>query len=242
VTVMVRGRDVISPVHEFVALEKVAVAVDAVTAGPLDPEVVHPLARNETAVDSAAVPLVVSGGENVSVPVMPVHETSPVLTAAVVVVVAAVELGLELGDELQLAARVATSPSAMRGTSLEVRNMDTGRSPPIASTRTLSALARPRRKRSLAGFRRGGVEGRHALTVLLHTVHLEHTGHEGVRHPGVAPRENTSTGTSKPFRTRRPAGRKVKRSPAAEVVAVSTRTSRGMARSASRDARFTTGP
>lgn len=141
VTVTVRGRDVISPAHEFVVLEMVAVAVDAVTAGPLDPVVVHPLARKETAVDSAADPLVISGGENVSVPVMPVHETSPELTAAVVVVVAAVELELELGDELQLAARVAISPSAMSGKNLDVRNMDTGRSPPVASTRTLSALA-----------------------------------------------------------------------------------------------------
>lgn len=146
-TVTVRGRDVISPVQEFVVLEMVAVAVDAVTAGPLDPVVVHPLARKEMAVDSAADPFVVSGGENVSAPVMPVHETSPELTAAVVVVVAAVELvlELELGDELQLAARVAISPSAMSGRNLDVRNMDTGRSPPVASTRTLSALARPRR-------------------------------------------------------------------------------------------------
>jgi hypothetical protein len=145
VMVMVRGRDVISPVHEFVVLEMVAAAEEPVTAGPLDPVVVHPLARKEMAVDSAVVPFVVRGGENVSAPVVPVHETSPVLTAAVVVVVAAVELTLELGDELQLAARMAVSPIAMSGRNLDVRTMDTGRSPPVASTRTLSALARPRR-------------------------------------------------------------------------------------------------
>jgi hypothetical protein len=146
VMVMVRGRDVISPVHEFVVLEMVAAAEEPVTAGPLDPVVVHPLARKEMAVDSAVVPFVVRGGENVSAPVVPVHETSPVLTAAVVVVVAAVELALELelGDELQLAARMAVSPIAMSGRNLDVRTMDTGRSPPVASTRTLSALARPR--------------------------------------------------------------------------------------------------
>jgi hypothetical protein len=126
--VMVKARDVIRPVQVLVGLEIVALAVPVVTAGPVDPAVVHPLALRVMAVDSAAVPLFVRGGENVSAPVMPVHVMLPEATAAVVVVVgaaaAALVLVLVLGLELQPVASAAIRPSATSNSG--VRNVDTG--------------------------------------------------------------------------------------------------------------------
>jgi hypothetical protein len=148
VMVMVRARGVSRPVHELVGLEIVAVAVDAVTAGALDPDAVHPAAWRLMAVDSAAVPLVVRGGENVRDPVMPVQAMVPEATAAVVVVVGAAAAPLVLVEldpepELQLVARAATRPSATSNNG--VRTLDTGWSPPVASARTPSARPGVRR-------------------------------------------------------------------------------------------------
>ena len=145
---MVRALDVIRPLHELVGLVIIALALPAVTVGPVDPAVVHPLACKAMAVDSAAVPLLVRGGENVSEPLMSEQVMPPeAVTAVVVVAAAAAELVLvlELGPELQLAASVATSPMATSSSNLDVRNVDTGSFSPVASARTLSALSQPRR-------------------------------------------------------------------------------------------------
>src|ERR1700722_4474897 len=125
--VMVRARGVSRPLHELVGLEIVAVADDAVTAGALGPGLVHPAALRLTAVDSAAVPFVVRGGENVREPVMPVQAMEPEATAAVGAVdgaaAALVLVELDPGLEVQAVARAATMPSATSNNG--VRILDT---------------------------------------------------------------------------------------------------------------------
>jgi hypothetical protein len=122
---MVRAREVSRPVQEFVALEIVVDSAAPVTVGTFEPWVEHPAAVKAITVDSALPPLVVSGGENVSAPVMLEQVTSPL--ASVNVVVGGAALGLEL--ELHAVARVATTPSGTSRDNRSVRIMDMDCSP-----------------------------------------------------------------------------------------------------------------
>src|ERR1035438_4488374 len=120
---MVRAREVSRPVQEFVALEIVVDSAAPVTVGTFEPLVEHPAAVKAITVDSALPPLVVSGGENVSAPVMLVQVTSPLASVSGVVG------GAALGLELHAVARVATTPSGTSRDNRSVRIMDMDCSP-----------------------------------------------------------------------------------------------------------------
>jgi hypothetical protein len=122
---MVRAREVSRAVQEFVALEIVVDSVAPVTVGTFEPLVVHPAAAKAMTVDSALPPFVVSGGENVSEPVMLVQVTSPLASVSVVVGGAALGLGLEL----HAVAEVATTTSGTSRDNRSVRIMDMACSP-----------------------------------------------------------------------------------------------------------------
>jgi hypothetical protein len=114
VTLMVRDLEVSRPVQAFDVLAIVAVALPLVTLGTFDPDTVHPFDVKVIAVDPALVPLVVSGGENATCPVMLVQVTLPAATVTVA----------EVGLELHPVANTATRPSGRRNTNLDVRLMD----------------------------------------------------------------------------------------------------------------------
>ena len=116
-TLIVREFVVSTRLQAFDGLEIVVVALPPVTLETLDPEVMHPIAVNVTAVSSVLAPPVVSGGENASAPVILVHVTLPVATVPVT--------GFAL--ELQLVANIASNVGARRETDLDPPNMDTAR-------------------------------------------------------------------------------------------------------------------
>lgn len=135
----VRALEVISSVQEFEVIEIVADALPPVTVETLEPLVVHPAARNATAVDSALPPLLVSGGVNVSEPVMPVQVTAPVARVRLVVVGPALGLGLEL----HAVANAANKPIGTTSDNLTVCAVDMARSPRSPRARR-TCRARPR--------------------------------------------------------------------------------------------------
>jgi hypothetical protein len=108
------------PVQELVGLVIVAEPEPPVTFVTFEPLVVHPVAVKAMAVDSGLVPLVVSGGENVSDPVMVVQLIPP--RARVGAVVAGLAFGLEL--EPHAAAEMETRASEIRSGDRTVRMMD----------------------------------------------------------------------------------------------------------------------
>jgi len=108
------------PVQELVGLVIVAEPEPRVTFVTFDPSVVHPVAVKAMAVDSGLTPFVVSGGENVSDPVMVVQLRPP--RARVSAVVAGLAFGLEL--ELHAAAEMETRASETRSGDRMVRMMD----------------------------------------------------------------------------------------------------------------------
>lgn len=126
---MVSGLEVMRLVQELVVFEIVADAVPPVTLATLDPFVVHPVAFNAMAVDSALPPFVVSGGENVRDPVRLEHATPPVASVTVVVVVAGAAFGLEP----HAVANRAISPSGTRSENLHMRILDMACSPLVPS-------------------------------------------------------------------------------------------------------------
>ncbi len=118
-TLTVRELVVSTRLQAFDGLEIVVVALPSVTLETLEPEVVHPTAVNLTAVDSVLLPVVVSGGENVSPPVILVHVMPPVATVAVE--------RLEL--ELQPAVIAATNASERSDADFHCRPTDMARPP-----------------------------------------------------------------------------------------------------------------
>lgn len=119
VTLTVREFVVSTRLQAFDGLEIVVVALPSVTLETLEPEVVHPTAVNLTAVESALLPVVVSGGENASPPVMSVQVTPPVATVP--------GDGPEL--ELQPVANAATKASERSGADFHSRITDMARPP-----------------------------------------------------------------------------------------------------------------
>lgn len=144
---MASVRDVRRPVQEFDVLEIVADAVPPVRPETLDPTGVHAPACNEMAVDSAVVPLVVSGGVNVNDPVMSVQVTPPV--ASVRVVVVGLALGLAVGLELHAVANAATNPSATTSD-----NLDAGVVPMACSPWSIGGAVLSHPIPTVAGFSR----------------------------------------------------------------------------------------
>lgn len=108
------------PVQELVGLVIVAEPEAPVTFVTFEPLVVHPAAVRAMAVDSGLTPLLVSGGENVSDPVMVVQLMSP--RARVRVVVAGLAFGV--GLELQAAAEMETRASEISSGDRTVRMLD----------------------------------------------------------------------------------------------------------------------
>jgi len=117
VTLIFREFVVSTRLQAFDGLEMVAVALPPITLETLEPEVLHPFDDNVTAVPSALIPLVVSGGENASAPVILVHVILPVATMPVA--------SLEL--EVQPLDASATNAKGRRDTDLHPPNIDMAR-------------------------------------------------------------------------------------------------------------------